>query len=291
MKNEVHNLNEKIANLNDQVEYLCETVQKLQIQSPDNVVVNANDSGKKRKVTIKKNSSEIPLQRMTSTDSSFMVEEFRDQEVPSGSDFAKLNWLQNEDNVMEVAEGDDEFLDSNMFEDLLECVSTPKVNSSSSSSSSSSLGNIPEAAAANIQNSPAPLLLPTANAVMPSATDLSSIIESLSPELKLRFIDKLAEAMAAQLAASATGPLAVAQVETIDKENVSNGKEQSVAPHQNSASGNPTFMLPSGSQAPDIALPLASAALGAFFMSSMQSLRAASNAAAVQVKESMTAKV
>lgn len=263
------------------MDYLSETVTKLQIHNPDGLVAAAADTGKKRKVTIKKNSHDIPLQRMSSTDSAYIVEEFRDQEVPSGSDFAKLNWLQS-DNTVDMTE---EFLDGNMFDDLLDCVSTPKdikvPVSPSAEPSSSSVSSMP------------PQSLPLANPVIPSANDFSGILESLSPELKLRFIDKLAEAMAAQLAPSMNGPMAVAHVEqNTDKENMLNHKEATSQQSGSSchSNANPTFMLPSGSQAPDIALPLASAALGAFFMSSMQSLKAATSAASVPVKESMTVK-
>lgn len=284
LKEQVLNLNERIANLNDQVEYLSETVTKLQIRNPEGLVAASSDTSKKRKVTIKKNATEIPLQRMSSTDSTYIVEEFRNQEVPSGSDFARLNWLSNDnDNTMDMEEENEEFLDSNIFEDLLECVSTPKERTVIS-------------LVEPISNStPAtPSTLPQANPVLPSPNDFSGIMESLSPDLKLRFIDKLAEAMAAQLASSVNGPLAVAQVEqNTDKENVLNQKESMMQSSSTScqSNANPTFLLPSGSQAPDIALPLASAALGAFFMSSMQSLKAASTASTVPVKESMTAKV
>jgi hypothetical protein len=171
-------------------------------------------------------------------------------------------------------------VDFNVFDEFLECVS-PKDTTSASA--------VPQAPPFT-PTIPVNNVVPTASAVAPNPSDFNGIIESLSPELKLRFIDKLAEAMANQLASSVGGPMAFAQVEATvpEKESVLNSKAES---------SYPTFMLPSGSQAPDIALPLASAALGAFFMSSLQSLKtasatsAAAAAASVSVKDQMATQV
>lgn len=72
------------------------------------------------------------------------------------------------------------------------------------------------------------------------AQDVATVLTVLTPEQQMRFIDKLAESMGMQLAAL-------------------------FAQNNEKAS---QLTLPSGS-APDIALPLASAAIGAFVMSSM----------------------
>lgn len=97
-----------------------------------------------------------------------------------------------------------------------------------------------------------PAAIPSAafpSAVVPSASlasDLQTVLTSLTPELKLRFVDKLAEVMGQQLAqgaAAAAGGGAAAGGAVGDKLDL-----------------------------PDIAMPLASAALGAFVMASLQSL-------------------
>eukprot|EP01039_Chlorochromonas_danica_P002245 gene2245-2459_t len=104
----------------------------------------------------------------------------------------------------------------------------------------------------------APLAAQQDNPAMPApsqepssltAQDLTTVLTALTPDLQTRFVDKLAEAMGAQLAAALTSQVCNVVSDTKD-------------------SG---LVLPSGN-APEIALPLASAALGAFVMSSLQSL-------------------
>jgi hypothetical protein len=106
----------------------------------------------------------------------------------------------------------------------------------------------------------------------------------LTPELKLRFVDKLAESMGAQLVASMQQQALVTAVPA-DGE----GAMYKHTLQQQEIEG--YMVLPSGARAPEIALPLASAALGAFVMSSLQSLGASPAVNAVAAKKAATVSV
>eukprot|EP01034_Spumella_vulgaris_P022818 gene22818-28991_t len=122
-------------------------------------------------------------------------------------------------------------------------------------------------------------LLPQAS-VVPATTggvqDLFAILESLSPELKVRFVDKLAEVMGKQLAnnmgtsTAETAPVTAAPVYTAEAPRRDVCLTQNFA-HLTTGASAP-YHLPSGVPAPEIALPLASAALGAFVISSLNTL-------------------
>jgi hypothetical protein len=104
---------------------------------------------------------------------------------------------------------------------------------------------------------PAPLGPVVVPAPVPiQASDLSAVLGSLSPELKLRFLDKLAESMGTALAMQAGTP---AQV------------------HMQATQAGGQDKL---THLPEIAMPLASAALNAFMMASWQSLGAAGSVGA-----------
>ncbi len=125
-------------------------------------------------------------------------------------------------------------------------------------------------------------LLPQASVVpapVGGVQDLFAILESLSPELKVRFVDKLAEVMGKQLASNMGTTTAEAAPVTADPITYSTGASaaRDVSLSQNftqltTGVGAP-YHLPSGAPAPEIALPLASAALGAFVLSSLHTLQ------------------
>jgi len=83
------------------------------------------------------------------------------------------------------------------------------------------------------------------------------VLDYLSPELKLRFVDKLAEYTSLQMMQNRNVfPVPATAEVSLEFPYESNEKHE--------------FYLPSGSPAPRIALPLASAALSAFMMSNLQ---------------------
>ncbi len=252
MKSQVSTLTDRLVELNDQVDMLSAAVRKLQMISP-NHGDNFSDVGKKRKVHLAKG-LDVPLQRMTSTDSSYMIDEYRleQEEVPTGSDFKDFSWFQNE-SLMETEE--DGMLDESLMQELL--ASTPRAPPSSCISSSSGVTTA-AAPASPCSDAQLPVASVAATVVSPSVGDFVSILEHLSPDLKLRFIDKVAESMGAHLAL-----------------NVNMG-HRDLMPLPDSTkfqySSTPSFLLPSGSEAPDIALPLASAALGAFVQHSLHTM-------------------
>jgi hypothetical protein len=126
-------------------------------------------------------------------------------------------------------------------------------------------------------------LLPQASVVpapVGGVHDLFAILESLSPELKVRFVDKLAEVMGKQLANNMGTTAEAAPVTADPVSSVYNTealRARDISPTQNFAQlttgVSAPYHLPSGVPAPEIALPLASAALGAFVLSSLNTLQ------------------
>lgn len=263
LKSQVSCLTDRLEELNHQVEYLSNAVRKLQLISPSDKE-DMSDVGKKRKVQLPR-AVDVPLQRMTSTDSSFMLDQYRmeQEEVPTGSDFKDFTWFQN-DNIMETE--DDGLLDEGLMNDLL--ASTPRAPSSSSTAiaaPSSSVVTTSATPASPSSDSQLPVASVAATAVSDASVgDFTSIIESLSPELKVRFLDKVAESMGAHLALNVN----FGQREVLPISETT--KFQAVPPTYSST---PSFLLPSGKPAPEIAFPLASAALGAFMQHSLHAMK------------------
>jgi hypothetical protein len=262
LKSQVSTLTERLEELNHQVEYLSNAVRKLQLISPNDSDETVVDVGKKRKVQLPK-SIDAPLQRMTSTDSSFMLDEYRGEhdQVPTANDFKDFNWFQNE-SLLETEE--DNLLD----EGLLILSGTPRTPGGNllslvppSSSSCSAASAIPSCHSADVE---LPVASIAATAVPPSIGDLTNIIDSLSPDLKVRFLDKVAESMGAHLALNGSfGPRDFSAP-------ISDHSKFHSPPTYAST---PSFLLPSGTKAPEIAFPLASAALGAFMHHSLHTLK------------------
>jgi hypothetical protein len=253
LKLQISTLTEQLSALNEQVEFLSGAMQKLQVREQGVV----EESTKKRKVFIKSES----LQRMNSLDSSSAYN-LKDANVSGVVDFSNMVWLADEeamdevvpanngDGVEELECGDDMALfgdlmaptprEKTFFESDACCETEVKRTSLISDSSS-------------LKSNPLPALM-VPGATLPSTvpSDMSSIIDGLSPEMKSRFLDKLAESMGAHMAAS---------FNTLSESSKLSSDSKSYTPCV------PTFLLPSGSEAPEIALPLASAALGAFVQS------------------------
>lgn len=345
LKTEVVGLNERIAALHDQIDKLTGLVTTMQVNKADScstaatTITMPNSSlasvrftdadNKKRKLSVP--NSTPPLMRMTSVE---MISDLRDSGVPlaSGPELLKngLNLfspstgvesrlptvpeqeethLREELNTTAVSNiwdvGDDD------FEFLLD---SPPVE--------------PQMLDSNTEIPQASPIVSTAQSVNSTVNDVTSVLESLSPELKVRFVDKLAEVMGKQLAVNMVPPVATAKAtqapqqsvkvectcvcpepmpksdtsvtlgatNTVtvmnseegkapsnqshiagicgDSAHVSNSSTQSCTQTSTTshAASSPTLMLPTGEQAPDIAMPLASAALGAFIISSLNSL-------------------
>eukprot|EP00595_Chromulina_sp_UTEXLB2642_P001842 CAMPEP_0196762684 /NCGR_PEP_ID=MMETSP1095-20130614/2552_1 /TAXON_ID=96789 ORGANISM="Chromulina nebulosa, Strain UTEXLB2642" /NCGR_SAMPLE_ID=MMETSP1095 /ASSEMBLY_ACC=CAM_ASM_000446 /LENGTH=435 /DNA_ID=CAMNT_0042114227 /DNA_START=1312 /DNA_END=2619 /DNA_ORIENTATION=+ len=97
----------------------------------------------------------------------------------------------------------------------------------------------------------------------PSTSDLSQILGLLTPEMQARFVDKLAETVGSQLAAMIASNKPVHTTAVIEREVINT--PVSVPQMNNSQSITKTSV-----ETPAIALPLASAALGAFVASLTQ---------------------
>jgi len=333
-------LNDRITALNDQIDKLTGLVTNMQVKEDNNkaaaaALINGDksemDGQKRRKLSVKNLAAHrvslspggaIPLQRQHSLDSSMMIGEFEaaGEELPSGpdlmmltenSDFFAMNNKNQEDEALLLEQSWSDDMDilfsENDAADLPQETKYIKTE-------------IPHA-------SPVPALAATAptptvaaiGAVSAAASDISSVLDSLSPELRLRFVDRLAEVMGAQLTQNISQQVQVnVQVAQQAQQQLQQPVQQQVqqpylyvaapassaqaAPavaQTNIISADPAhFLLPSGSRAPEIALPLASAAIAAL-LSSMQSFAQntqmqmhlqQSNTTSVPIKEEVACK-
>lgn len=147
-----------------------------------------------------------------------------------------------------------------------------------------------------------------------SVQDLASILVSLTPELKERFVDKLAEVMGTQIAnrlaevsqpaASSTNatpavPATLPNMSSSAAAAAASFPSSSVAPSSSAVTASVgalsavpmqrqqsvvlndqgEYVLPSGAKAPEIALPLASAAISAYLISALRSVSSTLNQA------------
>lgn len=261
-------LHERIAAMSDQMDRLTGLVSGMQLGS--SASEGGIDGQKKRKVVIKREPSfssigSIPLQRLASTDSTMMVGEYEaaGEKLPSGPELLMMNnsgdffneRLNTDSSSPEVAQEEDDEMDMFFSETaniLMEDEELPRASAVVPSSTSPSPATAAPTAAA-------------IGAVSAAANEISSVLDGLSPELRLRFVDRLAEVMGAQLTQN------ISQVVHREQQEKKTEEAPIVAcvpfPPQCEVS---QFRLPSGSQAPEIALPLASAAIAAL-LSSMQS--------------------
>lgn len=324
LKTQVTGLNDRITALNDQIDKLTGLVTNMQVKEDNKAATAAAsnnnkigthemDGQKRRKLSVKNlaahrvslspsaaaNSafSAIPLQRQHSLDSSMMIGEFEaaGEELPSGpdlmmltenSDFFGMNKNQEDEAMLlEQSWGDDMdiLFTENDVADLPQAQDNKYIKT-----------EIPHASpvpafSRGAATAPTPTVA-AIGAVSAAASDISSVLDSLSPELRLRFVDRLAEVMGAQLTQNISQQVQVnVQVAQQAQQQQPQVPQQAQQPYlyvaapassahaapavaqTNIISADPAhFLLPSGSRAPEIALPLASAAIAAL-LSSMQS--------------------
>lgn len=302
LKHQVTDLNDRIAALHEQIDKLTGLVTHMQVKekeeggeySPkldEQAVLSSNaksDSLKKRKLCSKKETKEPPLVRLSSCDSIMMIHEYEanGESLPSGPelnlddrDFFGMSCDQVESGaVVKMTTVDtpltsfgNPFLDQNNAadenDDLLNLLDEDSELYQIFSSPS------PDAGHEFVDSAESPL--PTANPIPACATpnpsvaspvhELSSVLESLPDELKLRFVDKLAEFMASQISRSMHGQPGYAyEVCGVHPPTHCDSSFASTYPYTvNSNDDSQHYILPSGTRAPEIALPLASAAITA----------------------------
>lgn len=117
-----------------------------------------------------------------------------------------------------------------------------------------------------------------------AGNDLSSVLDSLPDELKLRFVDKLAEFMATQLSKNLNlnTELIEASVIKDNAEQVNKCNKYHLNNHnQHYKQDLNNYVLPSGSKAPEIAIPLATAAITAM----LSNIHQIQNLKSITIKE------
>lgn len=301
--------------MHEQIDRLAGLVSNMQVEPSSSSSGGGWEATKRRKLSVKGSGVVAPLLwRQSSTDSTMMISEYEaaGAELLSGSELLgngdgdfffdiKEEKVEKEQEGMENQQDDVD--EMNLFSeaaDLLmegddlptpvsplaphahvvpQMASHQKQQPVSASVVSSLVAEAPTAAAIE--------------AVSAAASDIGSVLDGLSPELRLRFVDRLAEVMGAQLTQSiaqqvqvqvhvsqqqqqpqvqlyvpytpAAGSTAAVQTQT-QTQTSSSASSSSAYP----LSSDPAhFRLPSGSKAPEIAIPLASAAIAAL-LSSMQ---------------------
>eukprot|EP01032_Pedospumella_encystans_P017706 gene17707-20170_t len=341
LKTQVTGLNDRITALNDQIDKLTGLVTNMQIKEDSNkAMINSDksathemDGQKRRKLSVKNLAAHrvslspgapIPLQRQHSLDSSMMIGEFEaaGEELPSGpdlmmltenSDFFALNNKNQEDEALLLEQSWSDDMDILFSEN--DAADLPQDNKYIKT-------EIPHASSVPAMAATAPTPTVAAiGAVSAAASDISSVLDSLSPELRLRFVDRLAEVMGAQLTQNISQQVQVnvqvaqqaqqqQQQQPVQQMLVqqpylyvaapaSSAQAAPAVAQTNIISADPAhFLLPSGSRAPEIALPLASAAIAAL-LSSMQSFAQntqmqmhlqQSNSTSVPIKEEVACK-
>lgn len=245
LKSQVSSLTERIAALNMQVEKLSNTVSMMTASKNSSTATTKVDTlAKKRRLSV-----DISPDIFSQQKSNELLE---DSTFEDGLNIDMMLEEESTDDVFDV-------------DTLLELIET-----------SDDPNNAAEHHQQEIQTS-----VPASD--FTAVKDFSNFLDELSPELKERFVDKLAEAMAVQLA----NGLSNNQVQMMPSTNVSVPAAIPVmaevvdeVPSKSSpAATSSQFILPSGEQAPDIAFPLASAALITFLMRSslLQSQNVASH--------------
>lgn len=285
--------------MNEKIDQLAGIINTMQLGTSI-AAPSSSEAQKKRKLVVKgaptsgtSTSSSVPLQRLTSTDSTFMIDEFEASgaELPSGpellmmadgSDFFGNKSVERNSSIVPGWDEDEEGTDM-LFTEAAELLMDDEPALPEASVIAPAAEAVPATAA------PAAAAI---GAVSAAANDISTVLDSLSPELRLRFVDRLAEVMGAQLTQNIAQQVQVqVQLAPPQPQQLPSEKQPTVTytpaihvpvsapavPASSSsgaaafpASSDPAqFRLPSGSKAPEIALPLASAAIAAL-LSSMQ---------------------
>jgi hypothetical protein len=293
LRSQVTGLNEQIAAMHDQIDRLADLVTNMQVATAPSSS-SAGDMQKKRKLTVKGASSSsagvmlgaVPLQRMSSTDSTMMIGEYRaaGEDLPSGPDllrFADGSDFFGEDanDAMNTSgsgaqdwDGQNEDLDMLFTAGLMD-EDEPAVVGDLSLPQASAVMAAPVTATA----APAAAAIGVVNN---AATEISNVLDGLSPELRLRFVDRLAEVMGAHLTQNIAQQVQAQQPEKTLPYMVPAPAYTPAASYAPAPEAG-QFLLPSGSRAPEIAIPLASAAIAAL-LSSMQSFSQSHHAAHLQ---------
>jgi len=322
LKNQVTDLNDRIAALHEQIDKLTGLVTHMQIKEKDEgydfspkleeqEVFSSNsksDSLKKRKLASKKETKEPPLVRLSSCDSVMMIHEYKakGESLPSGPelnldfrDFFDMSCDQVESGAVEstgnsssIPNCGNSFLDLNSAvddnDDLLNLLDEDSELYRILSSPPQSVkhefndySNAPLPTANPIPSCSTLNFIPSCSTPNPTSTaspvhELSSVLESLPDELKLRFVDKLAEFMASQISRSMYGYAEVCGVHPPIHCDPSYASMYPCA--ANSSDDSQHYILPSGTRAPEIALPLASAAITAMLsnITQLQNLKSVS---------------
>lgn len=340
LKTQVTGLNNRITALNDQIDKLTGLVTNMQVKEDLKAAAEGGrntthemDGQKRRKLSVKNLAahrvslspgSAIPLQRQHSLDSTIMIGEFEaaGEELPSGPDLMLLT--ENSDFfAMNKNQEDEAMLLEQSWSDDMDILFSENDATDLPHDNKYIKSEIPHASPVPAYSRDASVPTPTVaaiGAVSAAASDISSVLDSLSPELRLRFVDRLAEVMGAQLTQNISQQVQV-NVQVAQQSQLQQ-QQQSVQPQAqqpylhvaappsssyaspaiaqpNMISADPAhFLLPSGSRAPEIALPLASAAIAAL-LSSMQSFAQntqlqmhlqQSNSTSVPIKEEVVCK-
>lgn len=285
LRTQVSGLNDQIAAMHDQIDRLADMVSNMQVAAPSSSS-SSGDAQKKRKLTVKGAVSSpsgvilgaVPLQRMSSTDSTMMIGEYRaaGEDLPSGPEllkFADGSDFFGDDGAegMNTStgagaqdwDGQNEDLDM-LFSAGLMDEDEPVMSGNRSLPQASAVMAAPITATA----APAAAAIGVVNN---AATEISNVLDGLSPDLRLRFVDRLAEVMGAHLTQNIAQQVQAQQQEKAVPYMMPAPTYAPVASAPYSAAPEAgQFLLPSGSRAPEIAIPLASAAIAAL-LSSMQS--------------------
>lgn len=256
LKMQVATLTERLNFLNDQVEKLTGNFGGMGMKTEKN---------KKRKISATESTNQpIELRRMNSLGSNY-ADEMKSSglPVPVGEELENFDW---EEMAVDEEEDTPQPGDEEEFFELV--------------------GDLAEMEEANKtvmeKETPAPIIqsIPAESVADTSFSEVSSVIDKLPSDLQLRFVDKLAEVVGLQLSAAMNSQkLPIVKAEPYPD-------AQPVHP----VSSYPAYVLPSGSKAPEIALPLASAAISAFLMSHLRSIPASQGVSSVPVAEQLGAK-
>lgn len=252
LRSQVTNLKDRLCEMNDSISELTSLVSNLMVTDPSNkgnmYDLKSNDKNKKRKIKGTSPSDLLPAIKLESQ-ANQQAHGVR-KNLPTGPELAQTKLFRtNTAEISMVSDNDLLSWDDETLENLLSATEMEVSNEVSSAVTA-----VPVVQ----QFSPSPnnVFVSTAEPLSgQNMQDISQIISSLTPELQARFVDKLAETLGSHLSTMVSTPLMSSPAKSIttDKEN------------------NSVTSLPP--ETPAIAIPLASAALGAFFarLSAVQS--------------------
>jgi hypothetical protein len=275
LKSQVANLTEQLNALNDTVEKLTGAFHTMNVHpsASSSSSSKSESSRKKRKASISAPldvllpcptlMEGIELKRMSSLSSTTYVEDLKSSglSVPTASEFENFEW-----NDEEAEEGE-----GHLFEEMCESLIDLEEEQEDPNTRSNSMVDEEEQDIITPLKSEYP---PQHQPVIPqdlcdlsdTLSDVSSVIDKLPSDLQLRFVDKLAEVVGSQLANVMTisHDMPIVKAEPIPHDH--HHHHHSSHYQQSGSFHYPEYILPSGNKAPEIALPLASAAISAFLL-------------------------